>query len=238
MSVKLIALTKSLISIDDSDVINDLSAEELLVYIARISNPENQWNTSTADKLLGYLISKKHWSPFDMINMIVEVKTSRAISAQILRHWSIKPQEFSQRYAQVASIEPIEFRLQAEKNRQSSSDVLGTIFLRDGGASVYVEDGISTEHHDLMVDVSNALKKIENLYSKAVNMGIAKESARMILPMASSTSLYLNGSVRSWIHYMEQRCDIHAQKEHRIIAIELKKIFIENFPFTSKALNL
>lgn len=217
MNVKLVSITKS--CIDNVE----LSAEELLVYIARVSNPSNQLNKETADKLLGYLIRSKHWSPFDMCNMTVEVTTSKAVAIQILRHWSIKPQEFSQRYAEVADIEPVELRRAASKNRQSSEEVFDPILNNGQNASEAVKD---------------AMDYLMSLYKELIEKEVAKECARMILPLASQTTLYLNGSVRSWIHYMEQRCDVHAQLEHRRVANEIKNIFVAHFPNIAKALNL
>lgn len=221
MNVKLVSLTKSLVEG------KELTEEELLVYIARVSNPSNQMNIETSDKLLGYMIKNKHWSPFDMVNMTIEVTTSKAISIQILRHWSIKPQEFSQRYAEVVDIEPIELRQQAPTNRQSSTEVFNPWVL-------WGDDLLSTPAKEA---VESCVEGCVYLYKQLLEKGVAKECARMILPMATSTTLYLNGSVRSWIHYLEQRCDEHAQLEHRKIAIEIKKIFMEKFPFISKALN-
>jgi len=222
MNVKLISITKSVI--EDKE----LSAEELLVYIARVSNPSNQLNTETSDKLIGYMIKNKHWSPFDMINMTIEVTTSKVVGIQILRHWSIKPQEFSQRYAEVVDIEPIELRKQGTTNRQVGDEIF---------------DPLLSDHpllgiHKASKRIEMAVYYIQSLYNDLLKAGVAKECARMILPMATSTTLYLNGSVRSWIHYMEQRCSQHAQKEHRDVAKLIEDIFKEQFPMTSKALNL
>lgn len=228
MNVKLVSVTKSLI--EDKE----LSAEELLVYIARVSNPSNQLNTETSDKLIAYLIKHKHWSPFDMINLTVEVVTSKAVAIQILRHWSIKPQEFSQRYAEVVDIEPIELRKQGATNRQVGDEVFDpeiyqsisnvhTSFLAKTNASDAINDFIHQSKH---------------LYSQLLKAGVAKECARMILPMATSTTMYLNGSVRSWIHYLEQRTSQHAQKEHRDVANKIEEIFKSQFPATAKALGI
>jgi thymidylate synthase (FAD) len=225
MRVKFISITKSVV--EDKE----LSAEELLVYIARVSNPNNQLNTETADKLLGYLIKNKHWSPFDMVNMTVEVKTSKAIAIQILRHWSIKPQEFSQRYAEVTDIEPIHLRKAASSNRQSSEDRFDPIIsdnYRDGKYGGQRASEVIQKY----VDIGQLL------YKELLSLGVAKECARMILPMATSTTMYLNGSVRSWIHYLQQRLDQHAQLEHREVAKEIKDIFQQNFPNIIKALEL
>lgn len=219
MNVRPIAITQSLLTE------KALTAEELIIYIARVSNPSNQLNTATAPKLMRHCINHKHWSIFDMANLIVEVVTSKVVSIQILRHWSIKPQEFSQRYAEVVEIEPIELRRQGKTNRQ-------------GGEEVW--DGWIPDDEDGTVLASTAIKEnIEGttaLYRKLLKAGVAKESARMILPMASQTTMYLNGSVRSWIHYLEQRCDLHAQKEHRLVANEIKKIFTQHFPNIAEAI--
>lgn len=223
MNVKLVSLTKSI-------GIPELTTEEdLIIYIARVSNPSNQLNTDTSAKLLRHLIKNKHWSPFDMVNMCIEVTTSKAIAIQILRHWSIKPQEFSQRYAEVTNIEPIELRQQAVKNRQSSTDIFDPI------VSVPIE-GDEDQSMKASELVSIHLDGCKMVYKTLLDAGIAKECARMVLPMATSTTMYLNGSIRSWIHYLEQRTDEHAQKEHREVAAEIKKIFIKHFPNTSEAL--
>ncbi len=217
MNVKLVSVTESVV--EDKK----MTAEELLVYIARVSNPNNQLNTDTSDKLIGYMIKNKHWSPFDMINMCVEVTTSKAVGIQILRHWSIKPQEFSQRYAEVVDIEPIELRKQGVTNRQVGDEVF---------------DPMIGDHMCASEWISEFISETQYLYKRLLQAGVAKECARMILPMATSTTLYLNGSVRSWIHYLEQRTSVHAQSEHRDVAKLIEAIFKEQFPMTSKALNL
>lgn len=222
MNVKLVSITKSLVEG------KELTAEELLVYIARVSNPSNQLNTETADKLIGYMIKNRHWSPFDMINMTVEVTTSKAVGIQILRHWSIKPQEFSQRYAEVVDIEPIELRKQGATNRQVGDEIFDPILY-----SSFVRSRLPASK-----EIEKLLEVIQITYKNLLKEGVAKECARMILPMATSTTLYLNGSVRSWIHYLEQRCSNHAQKEHRDVAKLIEAIFKEQFPMTSKALEL
>lgn len=223
MQVRLISVTRTAFD-------QDLDPEQLLVYIARVSNPSNQLNTGTADKLLGYMIKHKHWSPFDMVNMTVEVKTSRVVAHQILRHWSIKPQEFSQRYADATEFEPVELRRKADKNRQSSEEAFNPWI-------VYQDDWTSRTyegHADAIV--SSHVRTSNNLYRALLHADVATECARFTLPLCTQTTMYLNGSVRSWIHYMEQRCDLHAQKEHRLVAEEIKKIFNNLFPNISKAL--
>lgn len=226
MNVKLVSITDSLV-FDENGM--KLTPEQLLVYIARVSNPSNQLNTDTSDKLLGYMIKNKHWSPFDMVNMTIEVTTSKAISIQILRHWSIKPQEFSQRYAEVVDMEPVELRKSAASNRQSSEDRFDPVIEIDCGSAIVTDIASSA--------IDDHLQSTQNLYKSLLNAGVAKECARMILPMATSTTMYLNGSVRSWIHYLEQRTDSHAQLEHRRVAEQIKSIFKEHFPNISKALN-
>lgn len=227
MNVKLIALTQPVPWLQAEGI---KTAEDLLGYEARVSNPSNQLNTGTMDKLFNHMIGNKHWSPFDMVNMTLEVTTSKAISIQILRHHSIKVQEFSQRYAEVTDIEPIQIRKQAVKNRQSSEEEFDPFIEVDcGNDMVKDKSSLAIEDH---------IEYSKNLYKALLKEGVAKECARMVLPMATSTTLYLNGSVRSWIHYMEQRCDHHAQLEHQEVANLIKDIFMDNFPMVSLALGL
>ncbi len=214
MKTKLISITDSLISEQK------LSPEELIVYTARVSNPENQLNTETSDRLLHYLIKHKHWSPFEMVDMTVEITTSRAIAQQILRHRSFSFQEFSQRYSKATNIQPIGLRYKGKTNRQSSESL------------VDFED-----HLYFGQQIENLITQVNNLYNEMIDNDIAKECARMILPLATQTTLYMKGSVRSWIHYLQIRTDEHTQFEHREIADEIKDIFIEKFPNISKALN-
>jgi thymidylate synthase (FAD) len=201
-------------------------AEDLIAYIARVSNPSNQDNPEYT-KLIRYLINNRHWSPFEMASMCVEIETSRAISAQILRHRSFSFQEFSQRYAEVQEIEPIELRRQSEKNRQSSTEKF------DPYLYVYEDSAggeLASEEIAFIVD------EAQRTYERLIKAGVAKETARMILPMASKTRLYMSGTLRSWIHYLEIRDNEHAQLEHQLIAREIKKIFIEQLPIVSEAL--
>jgi thymidylate synthase (FAD) len=211
MNTKLISITKPQIEGLDT-------AEDLISYCARVSNPSNQFNTETAPKLLKYLITHKHWSPYEMVSFTVEIKTSRAIAAQILRHRSFSFQEFSQRYSQSTSFEDIEWRMQGKTNRQVGDE----------------EVDLSPE---IKYEVDTTLTNCKELYDKLIENGVAKECARMILPLNTSTTLYMSGTVRSWIHYLELRTKEDTQKEHRIIADEIKKIFIKEFPVTSCALN-
>jgi thymidylate synthase (FAD) len=217
MQVKVVSISQSLVDGVDS-------AEELLVYIARVSNPSNQGNLETAPRLLRYLIDHKHWSPFDMANLCVEVKTSRAIAQQILRHWSIKPQEFSQRYAEVVEVEDVEIRKQGATNRQGGEEEFNPYLEKFGwSARAMIDKHIETS---------------QELYKELISAGVAKESARFILPLATQTTMYLNGSIRSWIHYLEQRLDAHAQKEHRLIAQEIEQIFKSKFPNVWEAIQM
>jgi len=201
-----------------------MSAEEIITYCARVSNPKNQANKKTAPKLLKFLIKHKHWSPFELANMCVEIKTSRAIAAQILRHRSFSFQEFSQRYSEVTEFEDIQLRKQAEKNRQSSTDKFDPL----------IEDNYINQPASKVINWHQLYTL--KLYDELISLGVAKECARMILPLNSGTTLYMNGSVRSWIHYIQLRTEENTQKEHRDIANAIKNIFIEQFPNTSEAL--
>lgn len=211
MSVKLISLTKPLIEGIET-------AEELISYCARVSNPSNQLNTETAPRLLKYCIDHQHWSIFEQAFMTVEVKTSRAIAAQILRHRSFSFQEYSQRYSKATSLENVEWRRQGKTNRQVGNEVID----------------LTPEFQE---EINNTLNSCKEMYDKLVSMGIAKECARMILPLNTSTTLYMSGSIRSFIHYLQLRTKEDTQKEHRDIALQIKKIFVKEFPVTSCALN-
>jgi thymidylate synthase (FAD) len=210
-----------LISVTQPNIENIQNSEDLVAYCARVSNPSNQMNSETAPKLLGFLIKHKHWSPFEMVDMTVEIKTSRAIAAQILRHRSFSFQEFSQRYSVATDFENIEFRLQGDKNRQVGEVLLEPTDLR------YV---------DLCDSVKNALQASTIAYNKMIENGVAKEVARMILPLTTETTMYMKASLRSWIHYLDLRTEKNTQKEHRLIADECKNIFINQFPIISEAL--
>lgn len=195
-----------------------LSPEEFIVYIARVSNPSNQQNLKTGAKLLKYLIEHKHWSPFEHVSCTFEIKTSRAIAAQILRHRSFTFQEFSQRYAEVTEVENIEWREQGKTNRQV------------GDEPMYID-------RDLNDEVRNVIATSKAVYGKLIKAGVAKECARMVLPLSTSTTIYMTGTLRSWIHYLDLRCSEHTQKEHRDIALDIKKRLEKTFPETFKVLN-
>lgn len=225
MNVSLVSTTKSLI--EEAE----LTAEELIVYVARVSNPSNQLNTGTADRLIQYMVRNKHWSPFEMVDMTVEITTSRAIAAQILRHRSFSFQEFSQRYAEVTEFEPIELRKSGATNRQSSLEVFDPRVELD-----FINNSDYLEHASDILGVW--LEASEQLYKALLEAGVAKECARMVLPLTTQTKIYMKGSVRSWIHYLQIRTDEHTQKEHRDIALAILEIFKNQFPTISKALGL
>lgn len=201
-----------------------LHPEQLIVYIARVSNPANQLNSETADKLIRYLIKNKHWSPFEMVDMCIEIVTSRGIAQQILRHRSFSYQEFSQRYAEVTEMEPVQLRKQAESNRQSSTEVFNPELDND---YICGEAAKAIEEH---------LYNCESLYKNLLEKGVAKECARFVLPITTQTKIYMKGSIRSWIHYLQVRCDPHTQLEHRQIALSIEQIFTTLFPNITRAL--
>jgi thymidylate synthase (FAD) len=193
----------------------------MIVKMARVSAPANQDNMDTAPRLLRYLIKHKHWSPFEMANMTVEIETTRSISAQIIRHRSFSFQEFSQRYADVnelgSAVIP-HLRRQDYSNRQNSIDDLSS----EDVANYYRR-------------VSQLFEDAEHLYKEMVSQGIAKECARNILPLGTQTRLYMNGTIRSWIHYLQLRCEPGTQFEHRQIAEWIKQIFCREFPVIGEA---
>lgn len=191
-------------------------AEKTVMYCARVSSP-NQENDNP--KLLSYCIKHGHWSVFEQATMTIEIQTSRAISAQILRHRSFSFQEFSQRYAAVSSFEKYEARRQDNKNRQNSIDDMSQA---DKEWFEYAQEEVQ--------------KSAMWHYDEALKRGIAKEQARFLLPMSASTKLYMTGNIRSWIHYLELRCGNGTQLEHKVIADEIKKIFIQQLPIISEAL--
>jgi len=208
MRVKLISVTPN--------------AEDQIAYCARVSNPNNQNNCSSA-KLIKYCIEHKHWSIFEMATLTLEIDTTRGLAAQILRHRSFSFQEFSQRYADTSllaeDIPLFELRKQDNKNRQNSLE--------------NIDDTIKIKHN---MRIREHFAKAKALYDDMLKDGIAKECARFILPLATPTRLYMTGSIRSWIHYIQLREKNGTQKEHKIIAGECKRIFCELFPNVSAAL--
>ena len=196
-------------------------AEKNMAFVARVSNPNNQGNENFSG-LLKYCIKHQHWSVFEQAHMTLEIETTRAIAAQILRHRSFTFQEFSQRYAQsneLGEIDLPELRRQDIKNRQNSIDDL----------DVKVVDKLNRQ----MITLSSSA---QSLYNQMIEEGVAKECARMVLPLCTPTRIYMTGSVRSWIHYIDLRSAHGTQKEHMEIAESCKDIFKEQFPVVSEAL--
>lgn len=204
-----------LVAITKPTQVFEQTPEEFIAYAARVSNPSNQMNTATAPQLLTYLVKHAHWSPFDMVDMVIEVTTSKAVAIQFLRHWSFRFQEFSQRYAEVSELDysHVEARMKHEGGN------------RQGSASV--DEAQSTSSR---IACENAAAR----YQKLVERGVAPESARMVLPMATLSTLYVKGSVRSWMTYFWQRLDPHAQKEHRALAQQIFEIFEKEFPIIAE----
>lgn len=216
MNVKLVSHT---IACDEFDFI--ATPTDLVAFCARVSNPNNQTNMETAEKLISYLIKHKHWSPFEMVNVCLEIETTRDIARQILRHRSFTFQEFSQRYADPTkdlSFTFREARLQDMKNRQNS---------------------IETDDDELRTMWSlmqgQVISSAERAYKWAIEHGIAKEVARAVLPEGLTMSrMYVNGTLRSWIHFIETRSHISTQKEHREIAVACANVISEIFPLINK----
>jgi thymidylate synthase (FAD) len=187
---------------------------ELIAFCARVSNPENQMNKDTSERLLKYLIKHKHWSPFEMVSACLEIKTTRDIARQILRHRSFSFQEFSQRYAVAQGYEKREPRMQDKSNRQNSLDT--------------DVDEIHLEWDSLQDEV---ISVCNSNYNRALQMGIAKEQARALLPEGlTKSTMYVNGTLRSWIHFIELRRGVETQKEHRLIALACAEIINKVFP--------
>lgn len=195
-------------------------AEELISYMARVSNPSNQTNTQTSARLIKYLIEHNHWSPFEMVNMCVQIETTRSIAAQILRHRSFSFQEFSQRYAEVTSPSVIpELRRQDTKNRQNSID------------------DISYKTKDIMIEViSDLYEHSERVYKELLEAGVAKECAREVLPLATPTKMYMNGTIRSWLHYCDLRTANGTQREHAQIAGQVQDLLYQHLPNVCEAM--
>jgi thymidylate synthase (FAD) len=208
MSVKLISVTPD--------------AEKMMAYVARVSNPNNQENPNYA-KLLGYCIKHNHWSVFEQSFMTLELETTRGVAAQVLRHRSFTYQEFSQRYADssmLADTIPLpELRRQDTKNRQNSIDDIDPF-----------------KRQEFQIKMKNHFEEGMKLYKEMLDASIAKECARFVLPLACPTKIYMSGSCRSWIHYINLRTANGTQKEHMDLAEGCKKIFIEQFPTCAEAL--
>ena len=218
MKVKLVSHSKPSREIA-SEGLYDM--QELIAFCARVSNPANQYNTDTSDKLIKYLIKNKHWSPLEMVSVCLEIETTRDIARQILRHRSFSFQEFSQRYADpTKDLDFVlrEARLQDTKNRQNS---------------ITTEDlQLQAFWQQQQLRVINAAKEA---YKWAIDNGIAKEQARAVLPEGNTVSrLYMNGTLRSWIHYIELRSENGTQKEHRDIAVQCGIVIAEVFPLANQ----
>jgi thymidylate synthase (FAD) len=194
------------------------NAENLIVDMARVSNPSNQGNYDTADRLLRYLIRHQHWSPFEMASLCIKIDTERDIAAQILRHRSFSFQEFSTRYAATLPAEIPAFRRQDIANRQNSTDDLGPEL-----------------QQSLEMDAGGVIAAAFLAYQNMLQHGVAKETARRILPLCTPTTLYMHGTLRSWIHYLQLRMGVETQLEHRLIAQACHAIFANQFPTIAEA---
>jgi thymidylate synthase (FAD) len=198
------------------------NAKELVAFCSRVSNPSNQYNNETADKLINYLMKNKHWSPMEMVNATIEIETTRDIARQLLRHRSFSFQEFSARYSN--PVDDLGFvireaRLQDTKNRQNSLELI-----EDDEDTRFLKSEWVRKQQDV-------IRLAKETYTWAVSNGIAKEQARAVLPEGNIASrLYVNGTIRSWIHYIEVRTDPSTQKEHRELALEIAKVIAEIFP--------
>jgi thymidylate synthase (FAD) len=212
-SVKLVAITEG------ANELVGKSAQDIISYVARVSNPNNQMSFETGSKLIKYCITHEHWSIFEHSFATMEIKTSRAIAAQILRHRSFTFQEFSQRYAAASQNVVYPARRQDQKNRQNSVDDMS----QD-------DRDWFTQAQNQMWDTSKAL------YDEALTRGVAKEQARFLLPLSTETTIYMSGSIRSWIHYIELRAGHGTQKEHMDIAKSCRSIIAERFPDVAMAL--
>jgi len=196
------------------------NAEEVITFCARVSNPGNQTNMDTSDKLIKYLLTHKHWSPFELAHMTIQIKTSRAIAAQILRHRSFTFQEFSQRYAVASNNVFYRARRQDTKNRQNSVD------------------DMPQSDIDWFIEAQNQVWSLaKEKYDEALARGVAKEQARFLLPLSTETTIYMSGSIRSWIHYIDLRTTNGTQKEHMEIAQTCKGVLADQLPLIAKALN-
>lgn len=193
-------------------------AEALIVRMARVSNPANADNQATAPKLLRYLIRHQHWSPFEMASLCLKIETERDIAAQILRHRSFSFQEFSTRYAVTSRAQAPRLRRQDTENRQNS-----------------IDDLEEAAQHGWNYVLGNHIENAYDLYEEMLGLGIAKETARRILPLCTPTTLYMHGTLRSWQHYFAVRCGPETQLEHREIALVAREIFAQQFPVIAEA---
>ena len=195
--------------------------DNLIAYMARVSNPANQNNTETSARLIKYLLKHKHFSPFEMVSMCVKITTTRSIAQQIIRHRSFSFQEFSQRYAQVTANPVIpQLRRQDTKNRQNSIDDLDEFTVQD-----------------FEIKSQFVFAQCQKLYEEMLKAGVAKECARDVLPLGSETTIYMHGTLRSWIHYCDLRCGNGTQKEHMDIANGCRELIQQQFPLVFEAIN-
>jgi thymidylate synthase (FAD) len=226
MQVRLVSSSAPTAEFADAGIDN---VQELIAYCARVSNPSNQLNTETSERLINYLVKHAHWSPLEMVSACVEITTTRDIARQILRHRSFAFQEFSQRYAdptQDLAFEIREARMQDTKNRQNSVELDLT----------NAED---RELNKIWIEKQQAvIRAARDAYSWAVSNGIAKEQARAVLPEGNTVSrLYMNGTLRSWIHFIELRAGNGTQKEHQLVAIACAQVIAEIFPMADRLVN-
>lgn len=210
------------------------NAEQNIVEIARVSS-SRQDKTENPAGLINYLIKNKHFSPFEHSFLTFEIVTSKAIGIQLLRHRSFTFQEFSQRYSRVENMEPVEVRRQAEKNRQSSEDIFDPI-VREVDDQIFDAYRIPGAKFTASERIEWVTEMCQNVYNELLDAGVAKECARFVLPMRTQTTIFMTGSIRSWIHFLAIRDDVHAQKEIQLIAKEIKRLFVTNLPIISKAL--
>jgi len=208
------------------------NAEDHIVEVARVSSSRKD-KKSKPEGLLRYLVQHKHWSPFEHGHATFEIETSKAIGIQLIRHRSFSFQEFSQRYQDVNRLgdifEPLELRAQCEDNRQSSTKIINPNLQRQfngGGVKSYSAKQVIKKHFEAA----------HTLYNDLLEAGVAREQARMVLPLNTTTKIHMTGSIRSWVHFLELRDDDHAQKEIQLVAQEIKKYFIKEFPIISSSL--
>ena len=216
MSVNLIGITQP------TEYSKCKTANDLVAYTARVSNPANQNNLNTSGKLVKFLVKEQHWSPFEMVHLVMEIKTTRDISRQILRHRSFSFQEFSQRYALAENfITDREFRLQDTKNRQNSIEVNNPVLQARWSAMQEVVKAAAMQ-----------------AYNWAKGEGLAKEQSRTVLPEGlTETTVYMSGTLRSWVHYCDLRSTIGTQKEHRLVAMDAWNVIAEHFPDLVEAMD-
>jgi thymidylate synthase (FAD) len=227
MQVRLVSSSAPTAEFADAGIDN---VQELIAFCARVSNPSNQLNTETSEKLINYLVKHAHWSPLEMVSACVEITTTRDIARQILRHRSFAFQEFSQRYADPTKdldFEIREARMQDTKNRQNSVE----LDLTDAG---------NRETNRIWIEKQqDVIRAAREAYTWAVRNGIAKEQARAVLPEGNTVSrLYMNGSLRSWIHFIELRSANGTQKEHQLVALACAQVISEIFPMAAKLVSV